>query len=154
MICETVYGYCKDDISKIENYELAIADKEHCWECHHRLETHNSDGEPRKVHLSRAELIVLGVYYYRPASELIFLSKKEHRHLHLHPKNLLEHIKKYGAWNKGIPISEEQKKKISKKMKGRPNPHTSEWNEKIRKANLGNFKGMHWKVVDGRRVWY
>jgi len=30
--------YCKDEISKIENYEQAINDKENIWEIHHRLE--------------------------------------------------------------------------------------------------------------------
>lgn len=40
MICEhTVKKFCKDDISKIENYELAINDSS-MWHCHHRL--HNS----------------------------------------------------------------------------------------------------------------
>lgn len=34
----TAKKYCKDDISKIENYEQAINDKENIWECHHRLQ--------------------------------------------------------------------------------------------------------------------
>lgn len=35
--------YCKD-YKNIENYEKAAAENFKGWECHHRLETHNSDG--------------------------------------------------------------------------------------------------------------
>lgn len=30
--------YCCEDISKIENYELAMADNTQTWHCHHRAE--------------------------------------------------------------------------------------------------------------------
>ena len=33
-------AYCSEDISNIENYDKAIADKEQTWVCHHRLEIH------------------------------------------------------------------------------------------------------------------
>ena len=36
--------YC-DEIENVENYDLAKADNFEDWNCHHRLETHNSDGE-------------------------------------------------------------------------------------------------------------
>ena len=29
--------YCKEDISKIKNYDLAIADTTQTWDCHHIL---------------------------------------------------------------------------------------------------------------------
>ena len=36
MICKyNVKKYSRDDISKIENYEQAINDKENKWDCHH-----------------------------------------------------------------------------------------------------------------------
>lgn len=38
--------YC-DDIENIENYEAAKRDNFKGWNCHHRLETHNSDGGKR-----------------------------------------------------------------------------------------------------------
>ena len=44
MIGTTVKYFCKDDITKIENYELAMADTEEVWHCHHRLEL-TLDGE-------------------------------------------------------------------------------------------------------------
>ena len=66
--------YCKD-YKNIENYEKAKADNFKNWDCHHRLQTWNSDGERRLVDISAAELIALGVYYDRPADELIFLTR-------------------------------------------------------------------------------
>ena len=30
--------FCKDDISKIENYDKAKSDTTQTWECHHKLE--------------------------------------------------------------------------------------------------------------------
>ena len=64
--------YCKDDISLIENYDKAIADKSRVWHCHHRRETI----------FSRKDLIEIGEYYNRPACELIFLTKSDHMKLH------------------------------------------------------------------------
>lgn len=69
---------CKDDISKIENYEQAINDKENIWICHHRLEL-TLDGE--FAHTGE-ELDRMGMYYKRPYFELIFIPQKLHRKLH------------------------------------------------------------------------
>ena len=69
--------YCKD-YKNIENYEKAKKDNFKGWECHHRLETHTPDGKRRDVDISQKELIALGMYYNRPASELIFLPASEH----------------------------------------------------------------------------
>ena len=89
--------YCKD-YENIENYEKALADNFKNWEVHHRLETHNSDGERRLVDITADELLALGMYWYRPASELIFLTRSEHRHLHFACKGYRRgHI----PWNKG-----------------------------------------------------
>lgn len=67
-----------DDYQSIENYDLAINDKQ-MWECHHRLEI-SEDG----LHTiySKNKLIELGLYWHRPSNELIFLSKHDHRTLH------------------------------------------------------------------------
>jgi hypothetical protein len=69
---------CKDDITKIENYEEAINDKVNMWECHHRLEL-TLDGEFAHTH---KELKRLGMYWYRPYFELIFLKQEDHKKLH------------------------------------------------------------------------
>lgn len=66
--------YCTEP-EKIENFEKALADGFKGWEIHHRLETHNSDGERRLVDITRAELKALDMYYNRPPNELIYLTK-------------------------------------------------------------------------------
>lgn len=75
-------AYCKD-YTNIENYEKALKDKFVGWQCHHRLETHTSDGERRLVDITAKELIALKMYYNRPAEELILMKTIEHRRLHL-----------------------------------------------------------------------
>ena len=94
--------FCKD-YENIENCQKALADNFKGWDCHHRLETHNSDGERRLVDITKKELIALGMYYNRPANELIFLPSSEHNSLH----------------KKGKRLSEEAKKKISEAKEGK-----------------------------------
>ena len=123
--------YCKD-YKNIENYEAAKKDNFIGWHCHHRLETHNSDGERRLVDINHKELKALGMYYNRPPEELIFLTIKEHN-----------------AFNKGKHHTEETRKKISEGNKGKQagenNPfygkhHSEETRNKMREAH----KGKHW----------
>lgn len=76
-----VNPFCKD-YEKIENYELAKVDNFIGWDRHHRLETHNSDGEKRIVNLTPEELLALDMYYNRPPEELIWLRHGEHTKLH------------------------------------------------------------------------
>lgn len=97
-----VKGYCCEDISKIENYDKAVADTTQMWDCHHRLETHNSDGERRSIDITKKELIALDMYYHRPSDELIFLKHDEHRRLHYISKIL-----------KGKPYPEEWRRRNS-----------------------------------------
>lgn len=126
MICESsVKVFCKD-FTKIENYEKAVNDMSQTWACHHRLETHTSDGEKRLVDIARKELIALGMYFDRPAEELIFLTKVEHAKLH----------------RKGKQHSEETKKKISEAREGKKRePFSEEWKRKLSEAH----KGKHWR---------
>lgn len=120
--------YCKDP-ENIENYEKAKKDNFIGWEIHHRLETHNSDGERRIVDIIRKELIALNMYYDRPSEELVFLKAGEHTILHRKGKP---------AWNKGVPMSNEQKKKLSEVNKGK---HPSEETiKKIAEANKGKLR--------------
>ena len=112
------YGYkqyCKD-FENIENYEKALADNFVGWDCHHRLETHNSDGERREVDITRRELLALDMYYNRPSSELIFLTRREHASLH---KPSDEAKKKLSEAHIGKHLSEEAKKKLSEANKGK-----------------------------------
>lgn len=112
--------YCSEDISKIENYNKAIADKTQTWDCHHRLEI---QGQFRN---SSELLKKCGLYDNVPAWQLIFLTPREHRSLHTLGKL---------PWNKGkIGIySDETLQKMSE-------VHTNisdETRQKMRKAKLG-----------------
>ena len=95
--------YCYQDISLIENYEQAVADKENLWDCHHRVEMIMNCGA--------MELIGVGAYYDRPAHELIFLRHDEHLSLH----------KKGNKVWVGRHHSDETKLKMSEAMKGKQN---------------------------------
>lgn len=118
--------FCKEPekIEKIENYEKAAADNFKGWCVHHRLETHNSEGERRLIDITVAELQALDMYYNRPAEELIFLTSSEHSILHnkgeSHPmygKHLSEeHKKKIGEASRNM--SEETRNKLSAVTKG------------------------------------
>ena len=126
---------CKD-YKNIENYEKALADNFKGWNCHHRLETHTSDGERRPVDITAAELQALGMYYGRPASELIFLTIYEHSRLHMKGKHRSEETKnKISKAAKGRQFSEETKKKIREALKGKH--HSEETKNKISKATKG-----------------
>lgn len=105
--------YCSDDISLIENYHEAIADQTKMWDIHHRRE---SDSEGRTL-FTHKKLKEMGLYFKRPASELIFVTRSMHWKLHreMHSKSgkiggkIVGKIigKKYGAINgkkNAIPI--------------------------------------------------
>ena len=121
----TFERYCKN-YQSIENYEKAKKDNFKGWHCHHRLETHTSDGERRLVDITQKELKALNMYYHRPPEELIFLPRSEHE-----------------AFRKGKPRSVETRRKLSEVNKGEKNPmygkHLSEEHKKqISSANKGN----------------
>ena len=132
--------YCKD-YEKIENYEKALADNFKGWNCHHR----------KGVDIPTEELKALGMYYNRPADELIFLKISEHSRLH----NEGEHNPNYGkqlseetrtkmseAWSYDKHFTEETKNKISEKLKGRY--FSEKHRKKLSEAAKGKRKGMRW----------
>ena len=108
--------FCKEDISKIKNYDKAIADTTQVWDCHHMTATW--------WNCTRKELIENECYYNRKACELIFLTHDEHTKLH----------------NKGKIVSEETKQKISKTQKGRT--LSKETRRKISEANKGKTSSV------------
>ena len=93
-----------EQVEQIENYEEAIKSDE-MWECHHRLETHTSDGERRLVELTDNELKALDMYFNRPANELILLTRAEHAKIHNRENNC------YKKGSKRIIYRKEKKKK-------------------------------------------
>ena len=144
--------YCKD-YENIENYQKAKKDNFKGWHCHHRLETHTSDGERRLVDIAQAELKAFSMYYNRPAEELIFLPASEHNAYNKgKPKSDETRRKMKGNKNAlGCKHSEEAKNKISEAMKGEKNPnygkrYSEEHKKKLSEAHKGNTntKGMHW----------
>lgn len=147
--------YC-DNIRNVENYEAAKKDNFVGWQCHHRLETHTSDGERRLVDISPKELITLDMYYHRPTNELIFMTTAEHSRLHKEGKHRSEEAKrKMSETRKGKHFSEEHKRKMSAAMKGKKRgPFSDETKRKMSESRKGLYKGKHWKLVDGKRVWY
>lgn len=107
--------FCKEDISKIKNYDLAIADTTQVWDCHHMTEAW--------WNCTAKDLIENECYYNRKACELIFLTHSEHISLH----------NKSRTGNKnpmyGKTHSEETRKKMSESLKGRT--FTEEWRKNI-----------------------
>ena len=103
------HKYCRDDISKIENYEKANADMTQTWHLHHRLEL-TLDGE---FALSRDQLKMHDMYYNRPYYELIFLTPAEHSRIHKKGDNNPQY---------GKHRSEDTRRKMSEAMKGENNP--------------------------------
>lgn len=112
--------YCKDDITKIENYQKAINDTETTWECHHRWElTLGNELAHDIVSMKR-----LGMYYARPYFELIFLPASEHIAMHNRANFNGEGNPMYGT--KRI-LSECTRRKISLSSKGR-----TPWNKGLK----------------------
>ena len=165
MISRNVKLYCCEDPSLIENYEFALADKENEWDCHHKLEIHSDYKN------TPDELIMMGLYYDRPACEFIFLRKSEHASLHnkgtkkseAHKEALSKvktgsHIKV-----KRKPLTEEQKKHISERTKEAMNDKSlrKKLSDKARERclkspipNAGWKKGKHRvKNQDGSTSW-
>ena len=113
--------FCNEDITLIENYDKAISDKEKTWDCHHR----------REMTTPKKELLEIGEYFNRPASELIFLTQKEHISLHHKGKQVSDETrhklseshkgknKGKTSWMKGKHLSEETKRKLSEARKGK-----------------------------------
>ena len=70
--------FCSEDISLIENYHQAISDEERTWDIHHRREC----DENGNTLFTRKQLIEMNIYFKRPASELIFVTRSMHSKLH------------------------------------------------------------------------
>ena len=70
--------FCSEDIALIENYKQAIADQTKTWDIHHRREC-DSNG---RTLFTMKRLIEMNLYFKRPASELIFVTRSMHWKLH------------------------------------------------------------------------
>ena len=128
--------YCKEDISKIENYDKAIADTTQTWVCHHRTEIW--------WNCTAQDLIDNECYYHRKACELIFLTPAEHTRLH----------------NQGKRVTDETRRKMSESLKGEKNPfygkhHSEEARRKMSEAKKGKSawnKGRTASIATRRKL--
>lgn len=128
--------YCRDDIRTIENYESAMADIEHVWVCHHRLELETlPDG--RVIRRTVAQLKACNHYYDRPACELIFLRADVHKKLHMSGN-------KYFA---GKLHTEDCKDHIREVMTGR----IVTWGDAISKGKCGKHPSFSEEDLEKRR---
>ena len=138
--------YCCEDPSLIENYELAVADTTQTWEIHHRGEILPCG------RFSADDLNKFGLYYNRPAVELIFLTPTAHRQLHLKgvPRGPMSEATKkaMSEARKGVPKSEAHKKAIGEALSKKILQFTKsgefvrEWssmNDAMRQTGIGNI---------------
>ena len=79
-------------------------------------------------------------------------TKQKMREMNLGRKVSEETRRKMSESHKGYIPSEEARRKFSLARKG--HVVTEETRQKIREKHIGIHKGQHWKVVDGKRVWY
>ena len=156
---ERAKKFCKD-FEKIENYELAMNDTSQMWHCHHRL------GEIVSTNYLKSH----NDYYNVSPNELIFLTASEHHKVHCKHmsdewhKNLSNAIKNQksnsGRFQKGNKINIGRKRPdVSIRNKeiflGKPSWNKGiSWSDEAKQKMSEAKKGKHWKLVDGKRVWY
>ena len=129
--------FCKEDISKIKNYDKAIADTTQVWDCHHMTETW--------WNCSKKELIENECYYHRKACELIFLTHAEHTRLHWKGRT---------STFKGRTHSEETRMKISESLKG--HTFSEDTRRKISEANKRRTlsEETRRKISEARKIYW
>ena len=143
----SAYAYCSEDITKIENYEKAVADTTQTWHCHHRAEILPCGK------FSRDDLINHHLYYQRPANELIFLTKAEHIRLHRYGIKLSTQQREYISIKTKEGMKSVPKEKLQHMLgrTGMLNPnfgrhHTEETKKKISEAGKGRKQSTYTKT--------
>ena len=142
--------YCCEPLELVENYAAAKADDFKCWDIHHRGEILPCG------RFSTDDLKKFGLYWNRPASELIWLRHDEHIAMHktghkflLGKHHSAETRKKMSISLKGRVFSKEHCEKLStnnaRAMLGRH--HSEQSRQKMSNAQKGKntwTKGSHW----------
>ena len=133
MIClRYVKRYCKE-YWLIENYQQAVNSDER-FDCHHRKEIDEN--------LTRKQLVDMGLYWNRPADELVFLKRSEHFSIHSKlKKNML-----------GKRHSQKTKDKISKANKN-PSKETRDKISYARKHESEETKRKRSEAAKGHTTW-
>ena len=137
--------FCKEELSKIKNYDKAIADTTQTWDCHHMTETW--------WNCSKKDLIDNECYYNRKACELIFLTHAEHTRLHMKGKKRgpfsEEHRRKMAEAKKGKHRSEETRKKISEAKKGEKHPFYGKHHSEESRKKMSEAQKRRWAKAKG-----
>lgn len=132
MISKKTKSFCCEDISLIENYDIALKSDE-LYVCHHK--------NGILLNKSKQELIDLNLYYNRPANELILLTNSEHSRIHgLNMNDYNKEIRKKS--NIGQKLSTEfckNRSELSKKMWQNEHYHNP------------TSTGKHWKLSDEQK---
>lgn len=151
--------YCSEPLEHIENYEEAVNDTEHKWDCHHRLEI---QGQFRN---SKELLVKCGMYYHVPASQLIFLRQDVHRKIHTKGKpsttigkhhseetrrKMSEAHKGEKAYWFGKHLSEESKRKNSESHLGNKNPNFGKPRSEETKRKIAEARRRYWANKRGK----
>lgn len=145
MISKRTKHYCRTP-ELIENYDKAIADNEHVWHCHHRLEKY----------WTAEQLKAKGIYFDVNPEALILVTAAEHRGLP-HAGNQITGIKVRNAlrgkkrifsdeWKNNMRHKKSEEGRLAIKnahceCKGEKNPmfgkhHSEESKAKMRTARL------------------
>ena len=135
----------------IENYDLAIADKENVWICHHRKEEF----------YTKKELFEMNIYFNVSPEDLVFCrnEKEHHKYPHKGEKKSEEHKRKLSEARKGQktgPRSEETKNKISEALKGRSlsEEHKNKLSESIKGKKMSEEAKKKMAEAKKGRKWF
>ena len=126
--------YCSEDVSLIENYYQAITDKDKMWDIHHKREC----DENGKTLFTYKQLIDMNLYFKRPASELIFVTKSMHKKMH---REQMQNCGKIGGKIAGKSPSRIEKISIPILQFTKEGTFIKEWqsvNEACRKLGIGS----------------
>ena len=124
-------AFCSEPLELVENYMAAKADDFEGWCMHHKLEI-----QPDGTIVSMQELKDKGLYYSRPANELIFMRNGEHMTLHNNNRSY-DTRKKLSEASKNRVFSKDTCEKISNALKDRILP------EITRQKMSESHKGKH-----------
>ena len=130
---EIAKNYCCEDISRIENFEIAATDTSEVWHIHHRKETDEN--------IARKTLIENNMYYNRPAAELIFLTKAMHNSTHFKNRKLSDEVRRHmSEGGKGKKLSDEHKRHISEATSGDKNGMYGKHHSNESKAKISQVR--------------
>ena len=117
--------YCSDDISKIENYDKAIADKTQTWDCHQKSEAKKgrtlSEEHRRKISeaLKGENHPMYGKHHTEETRQKMSEAKKGKKHTEEWRIKISEALKGKPSPRKGVTLSEETRQKMREAAKRR-----------------------------------